>query len=80
MARAYAKVNVSHPHLFKKVANDILIRDFKIFKPQELSNIVWAYATAGEFSPRLSKPLSDHIVQRDFKLFKPQDLSDIVWA
>jgi hypothetical protein len=51
------------------------------FKPQALSNIVWAYATAGESHPRLFKQLADHIVaQGDLNSFKPQDISNIVWA
>jgi len=51
------------------------------FKPQALSNIVWAYATANESQPKLFKKFADHISElHNLSQFKPQELSNIVWA
>jgi hypothetical protein len=57
------------------------MRDLSSFKPQELSNIIWAYATAGESHPQLCRKFGDNIVaMKDLGQFKPQAFSNIVWA
>jgi hypothetical protein len=51
------------------------------FKPQNISNIVWAYTTASESYPQLFKKVADHIVaQSNLSGFKPQEISNIIWA
>jgi hypothetical protein len=51
------------------------------FKPQELSNLIWAYATTGQRHPKLYKKFADHIGRmRDLSGFMPQALSNILWS
>ena len=51
------------------------------FKPQELSNTVWAFEKVKEPHPKLFKKVAHHIVSLDhLNDFKPQDLSIIVLA
>ncbi len=68
--------------MFEKVANYIIAHErLKDFKPQALSNTVWAYATAGVSHPELFDKMANHIVKLDnLREFKPQHLSNIVWA
>ena len=73
---------VSHPKLFKKVADHIVALDsLDEFWPRAISNTVWAYAKAAEQHPKLLKKFADHIIQLDnLDIFKPQDLVNTVWA
>ena len=73
---------MAHPDLFDKVGSHIaLLNNLDAFKPQALSNTVWAYATAGIFHPDLFHKVGDHIVALDhLNDFKPQHLSNIVWG
>lgn len=51
------------------------------FKPQNLSNIIWAFATAKIPSTLLFDNVAYEVIEyRDLKSFKPQNLSIIVWA
>ena len=51
------------------------------FKPQELSNTVWAFARIGVPNPELFKKVGDHIAGLDsLEWFHPQDLSITAWA
>ncbi|KAL7455388.1 hypothetical protein ACHAWC_006936 [Mediolabrus comicus] len=64
------------------MANHIVQLDhLRHFKPQALSNTVWAYATAGVNHPQLFEKVAKHIVRLDhLREFNAQDLSNIVWA
>lgn len=48
-------------------------------KPQEISNIVWAYATANHPAPRLFDAVAKVAAARAAD-FNPQETSNIVWA
>eukprot|EP00984_Skeletonema_dohrnii_P008274 scaffold3034_cov110-Skeletonema_dohrnii-CCMP3373.AAC.7 len=51
------------------------------FKPQALSNIMWAYATADVLHATLFEKVANHIVESDsLDQFDPQALSNTVWA
>jgi len=51
------------------------------FKPQELSNISWAYANVKVSNSQLFKKIGDHIVtMNNLNEFWPQELSNILWA
>jgi hypothetical protein len=52
------------------------------FKPQNLSNTVWAYATAGDSHPILFAKIANHIVGLKSldRFTHPQDVSNTVWA
>ena len=79
---AYAKLDVSKPHLFQAVG-DIVFRNHNMesFTPQELSNTVWSYASANEQHVGLFKKAGDAIVEKsDLKSFQPQNLANTVWA
>jgi hypothetical protein len=54
----------------------------KELKPQELSNIVWAFATAAISHPTLFENVANHIVRLDSlnRFTHPQDVSNTVWA
>eukprot|EP00956_Cyclotella_meneghiniana_P039435 scaffold171830_cov20-Cyclotella_meneghiniana.AAC.1 len=55
--------------------------DLNSFKPQNLSNTVWAFATANIQHPNLFKKVGDEIVaMNDLKSFNPQNLANTVWA
>jgi hypothetical protein len=57
------------------------MKDLGQFKPQNFSNLTWAYATAGETHPQLFKRFGDHIAgMKDLGLFKPQALSNLTWS
>eukprot|EP00984_Skeletonema_dohrnii_P001565 scaffold488_cov109-Skeletonema_dohrnii-CCMP3373.AAC.10 len=64
------------------IANHIVgLRNLNQFKPQELSNILWAYAKIDDPSPQLFNKVADHIVGlRNLNNFIPQNMSNIVWA
>ena len=63
------------------MAKIVVMNDLSSFKPQALSNIVWAHATAGESHPNLFSKFGDHIIaMKDLGHFKPQDFSNIAWA
>jgi hypothetical protein len=68
--------------LSKAVGDSIVgMNDLSEFKPQDFSNIIWAYATAGESHPQLYKKLGNHIIaMKDLGQFKPQELSNLIWA
>ena len=66
-----------------KAAGDVLTArcDLNTFKPQEVSNIVWAYAILGESHPNLFKKIGNHIARLDnLDEFAPQALSNTIWA
>jgi len=67
---------------FDMLAEEVLSFDsLDEFRPQALSNIVWAYATANEKQPKLFEKVADQIVGlNNLHDFKPQELSNIVWA
>ena len=48
-------------------------------KPQELSNICWAYATAGHEAPALFDALAEE-AELQCHLFNPQELSNVGWS
>ena len=51
------------------------------FKPQELSNMLWAYATVKKSHAVLFEAIGDEIVaSKHLTGFRPQTLKDIVWA
>jgi len=51
------------------------------FKPQELSNTVWAYTKAGIHHPKLFEKVANQVVSfKHLNEFKPQELKDTVWA
>ncbi|KAL7459875.1 hypothetical protein ACHAWC_011890 [Mediolabrus comicus] len=53
----------------------------KEFKPQELSNTVWAFAKAGKGHDTLFKAIGDEVVAHaHLRDFRPQALANIVWA
>ena len=49
------------------------------FKPQGLSNLVWAYATLGHSAPQLLDAVAQ-AAMGSMGSFNPQDLSNLVWA
>lgn len=74
--------------LFDKVASEIERRTNQ-FKPQELSNICWAYASIGSSTHEsLFLELADEVASRDRdlrsfntqKAFSPRHLSNIAWS
>ena len=51
------------------------------FKPQEVSNMVWAFATVDKRHGALFKAMGDEVVAHDhLREFRPQDVSNTVWA
>mmetsp|Transcript_7488 Transcript_7488/g.13469 ORF Transcript_7488/g.13469 Transcript_7488/m.13469 type:complete len:606 (+) Transcript_7488:178-1995(+) len=68
--------------LFEHIACTITaLKDLRTFKPQELSNVVWAYATAQVSHSRLFEKVADEVtVYRHLGSFNSQNLSNIVWA
>ena len=50
------------------------------FKPQELSNTVWAYATAGVAADALYAAGAEAAVRGGLAGFTPQNLANTVWA
>ncbi|KAL7450816.1 hypothetical protein ACHAWC_002664 [Mediolabrus comicus] len=87
LAYAYALIEyvpqISHPHLFEAMGDQVVAQDhLRDFRPQALSNIVWAYATAGVSHPILFEKVTNHIVELKSldRFTHPQDLSNIVWA
>ena len=91
---AYASANVSAPALFEAVAAmapNMMARNV-VFKPQELTNLAWAFATAYAkqgFHPachHYTSPtalLLDAVAREGTRLadkFKPQEISNIAWA
>ena len=92
LAWAYAKAEHASPELFTAVAQAALphLRTAKLrgarphpgrarFKPEEMSNMLWAYATAGHAAPHLFKAVAQAAPPR-LRNFKPQELSNTVWA
>ena len=73
---------IHHTILFEIVGDEIVeMTDLQTFKPQQLSNLVWAYATSNVCQPSLFKKVGDEIVRtKDLELFTSQELSNIVWA
>ena len=67
---------------FDMLAEEVLsFDDLDEFKPQELSNLLWAYANVKVSNSQLFKKVADHIVGLDnLNEFWPQHLSNIVWA
>jgi hypothetical protein len=55
------------------------MKDLGHFKPQELSNINWAYATAGELHPLLFQKLADVAISKS-KDFNPQGIANLLWS
>ena len=79
----YANLKEFRQKLFAQVADNIAARDDneEAFKPQTMSNTVWAYATLDISHTSLFKKIADHIVGLDnLKAFAPQALSNLVWA
>jgi hypothetical protein len=71
-------MHIKHDTLFDKVAQES-IRKLHLFKPQELSNTVWAFATMNI----KHDILFDKIAQETFKILhklNSQDISNTVWA
>eukprot|EP00984_Skeletonema_dohrnii_P008272 scaffold3034_cov110-Skeletonema_dohrnii-CCMP3373.AAC.5 len=59
----------------------VAMKYLKEFKPQALSNTVWAYATADVLHAKLFEKVANHIVESDsLSRFKPQEFSNTVWA
>jgi len=79
---AFEKVKASHPKLYEKVGDHIVMLDhLDDFASQALSNIIWAFAKAGVSHPDLFKKVADHIISLEhLNDFKPQELSNIVWS
>ena len=77
-------MGVTNSTLFKVVGDTVIaMENLNSFKPQELSNIVWAHATLNENNPELFKKVEDHVVALDnlaLARFDPQHLSNISWA
>jgi hypothetical protein len=75
-----ATADKSHPQLFKKFVHPIFAQgDLSEFKPQEFSNIIWAYTTVGESHPLLFQKLADVAITRRND-FNPQNISSFPWA
>ena len=71
---------VSHPKLFEKVANCIVRLDSLYgFKPQELSNTMWAYATAQVPHPKLFQKVAKAAIQCKGE-FNSQNVANLLWA
>ncbi len=62
-----------------QVEEDVLARQLRVFRPQELSNVVWAFATAGKPAPALFMAVEEEIVNRKLDSFKSQVLANIAW-
>jgi hypothetical protein len=66
--------------LFEKVGDHIhQLDNFRAFKPQAPSNIVWAYATSRMQHLVLFKRTGDHVASDNLKLYHHQAISNIVW-
>jgi hypothetical protein len=63
----------------EQLADHIIVHgNLSEFKPQTISNNVWAYTSAEESHPQLFTKLADHIVAHDdLGGFKPQEISNI---
>ncbi len=55
------------------------MKDLGQFKPQALSNIIWAYATAGELHPLLFQKLVVVAIARSNDC-NPQGIANLLWA
>ena len=68
--------------LFGLIADAITAhQDLSSFRPQTLSNTVWAFATANQSHTQLFDRVAREIIEhRDLRSFKPQELANIVWA
>ncbi|EJK44819.1 hypothetical protein THAOC_36611, partial [Thalassiosira oceanica] len=77
-----AAAGESNPGLFKKIGGHVAgLMCLDSFKPQELSNTVWAFATAGASHPELFRKIGDHIAGLDsLDSFNSQDVSSTAWA
>jgi len=49
--------------LYKAVAIEAIQQELRVFNPQELANIVWAFAKAGVCSKELYEAVSDEAVR-----------------
>ena len=76
---AYATAQVSHPHPFHKVADEVVSRRLETFNPQHFANVVWAYATSHVSRPILFDGMADAVIERRHAL-NSQDIANIVWA
>ena len=78
--KLYPTAGESHPQLFLKLSDHIVAGSLVgRFKPQEISNIVWASATAGESHPLLFQKLADVAITRK-KEFTLQNVTNLLWA
>ncbi|KAH9254024.1 hypothetical protein BASA81_007899 [Batrachochytrium salamandrivorans] len=76
-----ARLNTGSDELFAALGNEIKTKR-KTFKPQELSNVLWAFATAKPTLPwshQTCLALQPEI-NANLTLFKPQEISNIAWA
>lgn len=80
---SYAKTGVSHPLLFEKVADAIVISDDfdKKFYPQALSSILWSYAKAAVPHRQLFEKVAEEMIaSNNLHKLKPRELSIMLWA
>ena len=77
---AFATAGESHPQLFKKLADEAIKRQHE-FKPQEISNFLWAFATNGQVTTdnHLFSSLVPS-VKANLDEYTAQDLANIAWA
>jgi hypothetical protein len=77
---SYTTARDSHPKLFSKFADHIAsLDDLEQFKPQELSNLLWAYATVGIIDSQLFTSFAP-AVQSVLGRCSSQDLSNVPWS
>ena len=69
---------ISGARLFEAVAVEAEAQ-IRNFKPQNLSNVAWAFATLGIPAPRLFEAVAAES-EVQIRNFKPQDLSNMTWA
>jgi hypothetical protein len=55
------------------------MKDLGQFKPQEQSNLLWAYATAGETHPLLFQKMADLAITKSNDCY-PQGIANLLWA
>ena len=79
IAWSYAILRANDVLLFRQVAIEA---SGKIchFKPQEVSNIVWAFAEANSWNPVLFAAVGRDMAYYTMQDFEPQHLANLLWS
>lgn len=78
----FAKGGVSSPLLYRH-AEDVVVGSVSglaDFRPQAISNLVWAFATVGRESKPTFAAVEEAIFERRLDEFKPQEVANLAWS